>query len=543
MFPIQIAMPAQTLHLFNQRYRIWEESLGDSGRTIFSANDSVDGADVTIKEISVPLKKVTTTAHQEAIRQNFLKHARMLSTLEHPSLVRVRSFFSDVGRHYLVLEKAEGTSLASYLGSSDEECPALGMALAWLDQVLDAVNYLHNQSPAINNNCIEPRNLIVGEDGRIRLSAIGVADDLNGTISTDTCVKGDSSQTLNYKPLEEIWKDLDAASKKVIASRFPDDFEAEANSPSDVRSDIYSSAAVFYHLLTGHLPIDALERAIDLLDGKPDPLRPPNVHKSSLPAEISEALTKALSIRRDDRFSTPSFMRQVLKTAVARIRERGEGEILGAESQSSKGRAGERDETAEIGRILEIGRVENPQVNSIPPSLIEPVSGVIESFAAKAENERFINDKWPEIVEERSAFSSSDFSLSYEGERKSSGFGVKWIAATAVVIVLAGGSAFVLLRPDSREAVKTEQPGAASTVSVPIAATSPEVQTPDLPVPVLEENPRPESETVITEVPTGEKAEETSSTRGSQRTPRQASVKSTAPQKKKVTVDDLINDN
>ena len=535
-------MPAQTSYLFNQRYRIREESLGDSGRNIFFATDSLDNAEVMIKEISVPLKKVTTTAHQEAIRQNFSKYARMLVDLEHASLVRVRNYFSDVGRHYLVMDPAKGSSLAASLGGNGTR-PPLGTLLSWLDQVLDGVNYLHNQSPPVNNNCLEPRNLLLTEDGRLLLTAFGVADDLNGVITTETCESGDSLQSLNYKPLEEIWKRLDAASKKVIASRFPDDFEAEANSPSDVRSDIYSAAAVFYHLLTGHLPVDALERAIDLLDGKPDPFTPPNTHEPSLPVEISDSLTKALSIRRDDRFSTPSFMRQVLKTAVARIRERGEGEILGDEPNFSKARAESQPKTSEIGQILESGRAVNPLVSTIPSSLIETVSEMAPSSPVTNGSNNVEENDWDEMIEPLPSVRDDDFSLSYANENKPSGFGFKWLAAAAGVIVIVGAGAFFLLRPGSGDAIQKEQSSAASTVSIPAPSPTPEPETP-VPMPsVSEEKIEAAPDIVTTEVPLNQETESTAAKSEPERPTRQASVKQAAPQKKKVTVDDLINDN
>lgn len=535
-------MPAQTQYLFNQRYRIREESLGDSDRAIYSANDTIDDAEVTIKEISVPLKKVTTIAHQDAIRQNFAKHAKMLADLEHQSLVRVRNFFSDVGQHYLVMEESEGTGLTAFL-SSGENWPGLGTVLVWMDQVLDAVNYLHNQSPAINRNCIEPRNLLLAANGTVKLSAIGISDDQNGIISTETCLRVDSPQLLNYKPLEEIWKHLDAASKKVIASRFSDDFEAEANSPSDVRSDIYSVAAAFYHILTGHLPFDALERAIDLLDGKPDPLTPPNVHKTTIPVEISDALTKALSIRRDDRFSTPSFMRQVLKTAVARIRERGEAEILGDEPHVAANLAGNELEAAAAGRLLDDRRIVNPVTDSIPASLVEPIPGGGEIFAAADTAAVAVDDEWGAVSEKQVPAGINDFTLSLAEERPGSGFAFKWIATAVGVVVLSAAGGFLLLRSDSGKASLTAQPIAAPTAAAPIPTpipAQPEVAVQpaadvnnDAPVDLVQpETPATTSDTA--NAPTAKEPE---------RRTRQAALKPVGPQKKKVTVDDLINDN
>jgi hypothetical protein len=49
--------------------------------------------------------------------------------------------------------------------------------------------------------------------------------------------------------------------------------------------------------LTGTLPVDALERSVAMLDGKPDPLTQPADLDPGIPPEISDALMRAMSIR------------------------------------------------------------------------------------------------------------------------------------------------------------------------------------------------------------------------------------------------------
>ena len=92
--------------------------------------------------------------------------------------------------------------------------------------------------------------------------------------------------------------------------------------PLDARSDIYSIGASFYHVLTGTLPVDALERSVAMLDGKPDPLTQPADLDPGIPPEISDALMRAMSIRRENRFDWAVIMSQVLRTAMVRAKER-----------------------------------------------------------------------------------------------------------------------------------------------------------------------------------------------------------------------------
>jgi hypothetical protein len=77
-----------------------------------------------------------------------------------------------------------------------------------------------------------------------------------------------------------------------------------------------------YFLATGEMPVDALERTIEMLDGKDDPLRAASQASPTVPAEFSDVLTKAMAIKREDRFDSSLIMHQVVKTAAARAYER-----------------------------------------------------------------------------------------------------------------------------------------------------------------------------------------------------------------------------
>jgi hypothetical protein len=119
-----------------------------------------------------------------------------------------------------------------------------------------------------------------------------------------------------------IWEKLDPASRKVITNSYDEKAQKILEQSADARSDIYAVGATLYHLLTALLPIDALERSIDLLESKADPLPPPNKLRASIPREVSDVVLRALEIRRENRFSSAVIMRQVLRTAIVRIKER-----------------------------------------------------------------------------------------------------------------------------------------------------------------------------------------------------------------------------
>ena len=131
-----------------------------------------------------------------------------------------------------------------------------------------------------------------------------------------------SAEILNYSPLEQVWNDLDSASQKVIAGSFNENSEKILYQPVDARCDIYSLGVLIYQTLTNQFPKNALERSIEILEGNPDPLVSPVALNAEIPPEISDIIMKALEIKRENRFDSAVIMRQVLRTAFVRIKER-----------------------------------------------------------------------------------------------------------------------------------------------------------------------------------------------------------------------------
>src|SRR5205823_9611437 len=100
----------------------------------------------------------------------------------------------------------------------------------------------------------------------------------------------------SYQPLESVWSGLDRASQNVISHSYDDHALEVLEQPSDIRSDIYSLAATLYHLSTNRKPVDALERSIEILDGKQDPLMPPKMLNSLISEGFEAFLMKALEL-------------------------------------------------------------------------------------------------------------------------------------------------------------------------------------------------------------------------------------------------------
>lgn len=303
------------------RYRIISSFGQDGSGGIYEAYDTVSDTNVVLRESVGIVGKVATANQLDAIKAAFADEAKKLAEIRHESLVSVQDYFSELERQYLVLESVTGYSLTKYLEPGQTK-PALNDVLSWADQVLGALQYLHRLSPQVIHGDIRPENIELTSAQKVKLLTTKISTGLWSGAMRGAHERAKET-AFNYRPLEQIWPDLDPGMQKAILDGFDEKAAGVLLRPLDARSDIYSTGATFYHLLTGILPIDALERSIAIGDGKPDPLARPADLDASIPPEISDALMRAMSIRREDRFELAVIMSQVLRTAVIRAKERG----------------------------------------------------------------------------------------------------------------------------------------------------------------------------------------------------------------------------
>jgi hypothetical protein len=364
-------MPATNELLQEGRYRIDQPASGTDN--VFEAYDTVRKTAVIVREIPVKMNKVMTVSQQESLKIAFSNQAKALKEIQHESITPVHDFFSEIDRQYLVMEAIEGDSLAAMLDRNRRPFTVEDIT-RWADQLLDALNYIHNQRPAIIHRNIRPQNLKVN-NGKVRLFGV----------CPDGAAEAGSNEELRYSPMEQIWPGLDPASQKVITNSYDDRSERILKEPLDARSDIYSLGATLYFLATGCEPVDPLERSIDILEGKLDPLREPTSVNPDIAPEISDVLMKALEIKRENRYDSAAIMRQVLQSAVSRLRER-EGfaksqEPAEAPVPAVQAKPEPPKPVVETPRapVVEAARVEPP-----PPTFVQKVEAKVEEPAPAA---------------------------------------------------------------------------------------------------------------------------------------------------------------
>jgi serine/threonine protein kinase len=268
--------------ILQNRYLV-EEQIGQGGMgAVFVATDQRFGSRVALKE---------TFFTDPNLRKAFEREARLLNRLRHHALPRVSDHFTEEEGQFLVMEYIAGSDLSEMLKARGGQPFPLRDVLEWADQLLDALDYLHTQEPAVIHRDIKPQNLKLTARNQIVLLDFGLAKGtpLQSRVTATGSVLGYS---LNYAPLEQM-----------------------QGAGTDPRSDLYSLGATLHHLSTGATPPDALTRATALVNGDEDPLRPANeVHAQVTPA-VGAVLARAMSQSAARRFASAAEMRDALRDA------------------------------------------------------------------------------------------------------------------------------------------------------------------------------------------------------------------------------------
>ena len=271
-----MTLPPNTL--INQRYEVLRQ-VGQGGMgAVYEAIDTRLGHHVALKQ--------TLVADPQFARA-FEREARLLAYLQHPGLPRVTDYFIDATGQFLVMDFVPGDDLADRIQQRQGPFP-LNTVYIWADQLLDALDYLHNQSPPVLHRDIKPQNLKPSPRGQLILLDFGLA---KGALWQTRMTTG--SSVMGYTPAYASMEQIQGVG-------------------TDARSDLYAVGATLYHLWAGTPPPSALERAALLMRGQPDPLVAPQVHNPTLPAALGTLLLQAMAPDPDRRPASAAAMRAAL---------------------------------------------------------------------------------------------------------------------------------------------------------------------------------------------------------------------------------------
>ncbi len=265
--------------ILRDRYVV-EELLGKGG---FGAVYLV--RDLRVRQNLFAIKELIDSSKLE--RERFTFEGEILKRVDHPALPRIYRVFDDEksGRAYILMDYIEGSNLEKLRQQQPEKHFSLSQVLFLIAPIIDAVTYLHRQHPPIVHRDIKPANIIVPKTG-------------DGTVLVDF----------------GIAKEYDPDSTTTVIRRASPGYGApeQYTRGTNTRTDIYGLGATIYALLTGLIPADAFHRMAQMGSTGVDPLEPVNRLVPSIPQPVSDAISRALAMRSEERFPTVEEFWQAL---------------------------------------------------------------------------------------------------------------------------------------------------------------------------------------------------------------------------------------
>jgi serine/threonine-protein kinase len=175
--------------------------------------------------------------------ENFGRVAELVHTVDHPNLVRSAKLGHDGDIYYLPTEYVRGENLHTYLKETGRL--ELTAAINLCTSVATALGHIWSQIEKVHGN-VKPINVLVDDDGNAKLASTA----LSIFVRENGC--DDIIGTPYYVSPEQLM-----------------------SQPLDLRSDIYSLGATFYHVLTGRPPFsggDPEQIAHERLTSDPEPV-------------------------------------------------------------------------------------------------------------------------------------------------------------------------------------------------------------------------------------------------------------------------------
>ena len=225
-------------------------------------------------------------SNDEKFVRRFQREALSASSLAHPNIVEMYDVGEDNGLYYIVMEYIEGKTLKQLL--KKRGTLTLSEAIDIMLQLTDGMAHAHDSY--IIHRDLKPQNIMIKDDGQIKITDFGIAMALNSTQLTQTnSVMG----SVHYLPPEQ-------ASGKGCT----------------IKSDIYSMGIIFYELLSGSLPFRG-DNAVEIaLKHMRDPLPSLREDNPAIPQSIENIIRKATAKNPKNRYEDARSMHEDLLTAL-----------------------------------------------------------------------------------------------------------------------------------------------------------------------------------------------------------------------------------
>jgi serine/threonine-protein kinase len=264
------------------RYRLVREIARGGMASVWEAEDSLLDRRVAVKLLHPQF------ADDPEFLERFRREARAAARLTHPNIVPIYDVGDDARSRtpYIVMELVDGGNLKDRIRQAaplpDAEIRTIGATLA------TTLDYAHRKG--LIHRDVKPQNVLLGEDGRPRLTDFGIAQAMASSGLTRTGVVMGSVHYI----APELVRGRQAAP----------------------RSDIYSLGVVLYEMATARLPFQGeTDLAVALAHAEETP-DPPRTFNARLAPDLEHSIMRAMARSPDHRFASAAEFAEALRGGV-----------------------------------------------------------------------------------------------------------------------------------------------------------------------------------------------------------------------------------
>ena len=268
----------------NDRYEIIK-TIGEGGMAnVYLAKDTILDRNVAIKVLRGDL------ASDEKFVRRFQREALSASSLSHPNIVEIYDVGEDDGNYYIVMEYVPGKNLKQVLKKRGNL--TVSEVIDIMLQITSAMGLAHDS--LIIHRDLKPQNILMMDDGGVKITDFGIAMALNATQLTQT---NSAMGSVHYFPPEQA-----------------------SGKGSTLKSDVYSLGIMMYELLTGYLPFrgdNAVEIALKHLK---EPIPSIRSEFPNIPQSVENIIIKATAKNPKNRYNNANEMHEDLLTCLNKER-------------------------------------------------------------------------------------------------------------------------------------------------------------------------------------------------------------------------------
>ncbi len=238
--------------------------------------DRVEAMKVLLPEIS----------GNEEVAARFQREIKVLAALNHPHIATLHTALVIDNQLVMLMEYVLGQPISAMLAKGPIPAPE---ALNYIDQVLDALSYAHQQH--VIHRDIKPANMMVTLDGVVKLMDFGIArSESEPTLLT---APGSTLGSINYMAPEQV-----------------------RGEPTDERSDLYSLGISLYEMVTGERPFHG-DSSFSLMTAHLNQIPTPPIQlRPELPDSLNSIILTSIAKQPGARFQSADAFRNALRVVM-----------------------------------------------------------------------------------------------------------------------------------------------------------------------------------------------------------------------------------